>query len=184
MLRNIGSELGRLTQSLPSHQPLAQFRRVLVPSARGYATGDKNLEGDHEGQPQFTEVPIPDKEPISPPAPQEFPKIDHSRPLPPPAYARSRLGNVQGAEDIEDQTFNQPAASLFEEDPKSPDDIRAMNHELNKAPKAKSDQRPENQFDHRFDSAKLDDDQARQDQVTRSAQAQRDQTYGESPTTR
>lgn len=42
-----------------------------------------------------TEIPPPEKSPISPENPLEVPKIDRSRPLPPPAYAGSRLDHVK-----------------------------------------------------------------------------------------
>lgn len=155
MLRNIV----KLTQS-----------RLLVPSlARGHATKD-------------TDVPTPNRTPTSPPGgPQEVPKIDRSRPLPPPAYAGSRLGNVQGAEDIQDHPFKQPDIeyTTIDEPPKSPEDIRAMDHEFNVAHKNKDTRRPEIEFDERFDSDQLHQAEARQDTVTRRAKADRDQVHQE-----
>jgi hypothetical protein len=78
----------------------------------------------------------------------ECPKIDRSRPLPPPAYAGSSMGNVSGVDDHQDDlTFHQPEYVDIDEPPKSGMDIRAMNHEFNLAPRGKHSKRPEFEFD-------------------------------------
>jgi len=167
MLKTI-KQLEKLSR-LPSHQN-HQFSRVLrTLDARFYNTMDKTPQPEKElsstkqatpeGAPQYTDVPIPKKSPVAPPTEPEVPKIDRSRPLPPPAYAASRLDQVKGIEDQE-LKFDHSGNQLFEEEPKGPDDLRTANQELNSMDKeTKTSHRPEYQFDHRFNSGKLAHDE-------------------------
>jgi len=106
MLRPTIQELARLAR-LPSHQLTSQSPRVLSHPVRTLATNNtNNTQGHDEDKP---DIPPPSRSPISPPQPQELPKIDRSRPLPPPAYAGSRLDNIPGSTAEEpEMTFQQP----------------------------------------------------------------------------
>jgi len=94
-----------------------------------------------------TDIPVPDDMPVSPPSEPEVPKIDRSRPLPPPAYARSRLGNKTWDADTEyqDTSIRQPEYVDIDEPPLSGEDARAMDHEFNLT--HKDTKRPEFDFD-------------------------------------
>lgn len=108
-----------------------------------------------EGATEHTDIPIPKKSPVAPPTEPEVPKIDRSRPLPPPAYAASRLEHVKGIVDQE-LKFDHHDNQLFEEEPEGPEDLRAANQELNTMDKeTRTNHRPEYQFDHQYNSGKL-----------------------------
>jgi len=110
MLRPTIQELARLAR-LPSHQLTSQSPRVLSHPVRTLATIHTNRhQGHDEDKPDVPppDIPPPSRSPISPPQPHELPKIDRSRPLPPPAYAGSRLDNTPGSTAEEpEMTFQQ-----------------------------------------------------------------------------
>lgn len=133
MLRNIvtRTELARLA-SLPSHQTGQSSRVLRTYQARFFNTEDKIPRSDkessgHEATPEgdHHDVPMsrPDMSIVQPDVHSEVLDIDRSRPLPPPAYAATRLEHVTGAD--QDLKFDHHDNQVFEE--ANPTDKRGKN---------------------------------------------------------
>lgn len=99
------AELG--LSRLPYHQTGQTIPRVLRTIQARHYNNETTPKNQPEGEPQYTEIPVPPDNPVAPPSEPEVPKIDRSRPLPPPAYARSRLGHVTSADDQELKFYQQ-----------------------------------------------------------------------------
>jgi len=180
-----------LASSLPS-QPAERGHKFLlkVSTVRQFASDNRTPES----RPHNTEIPIPKESPITPGnRPGEVPKINRSRPLPPPAYAASRLDQVSKQDTEEALSFKRDpsennAYKLDDnerttncEKPKSGADIREMNYQFNQQSNSSV-----NEFDKRSKWSKFDghgqEGQEKRQKITGQANLDKQAVYDDMQT--